>query len=133
MNYVNGIFVVIYSLLVLINGERVIEIWCYIISNKKQVLMQKEMTNIFVCMLSLVTSLFCFVFGVFHNLTFLDQETRFITIKDSVIFYIICGILDFIRQYKMKLESDILNKSVTKEVIFIIGSLVSLFIGFILK
>ncbi len=133
MNYVNGIFVVIYSLLVLINGERVIEIWCYIISNKKQVLMQKEMTNIFVCMLSLVTSLFCFGFGVFHNLTFLDQETRFITIKDSVIFYIICGILDFIRQYKTKLESDILNKSIIKEVIFIIGSLVSLFIGFILK
>jgi hypothetical protein len=133
MNYVNGIFIVIYSLLVLINGERVIEICCYIISKKKQILMQKEMINIFVCMLSLVTSLFCFVFGVFHNLTFLDQATRFITIKDSVIFYIICGILDFIRQYKMKLESDILNKSVTKEVIFIIGSLVSLFIGFILK
>ena len=80
MNYVNGIFIVIYSLLVLINGERVIEICCYIISKKKQILMQKEMINIFVCMLSLVTSLFCFVFGVFHNLTFLDQATRFITI-----------------------------------------------------
>ena len=74
-----------------------------------------------------------FVFCLCEVLTFLDQETRFITIKDLAIFYIICGILDFIRKYKTKLESDILNKSIIKEVIVVIGSLVSVFIGFILK
>jgi len=95
--------------------------------------MQKEMVYILVCILSLATSLFCFVFGVFQNLTFLDQETRFITIQDSAVFYIICGILDFISQYKTKFENDVLKKSIKKEAIFIIGSLISLIIGFMLK